>query len=126
MMSELGRGWGDETALAITGTEGRPTPEAIREAVRTWVRANWDPERSLVEWRQKLAMAGWAAPSWPLRCSGQKLPTGSDDVVRHELLNSGAVGIPIGSAVTLAAPTILAHGPDSLRERVLITITTRA
>ena len=99
-----------------------PKPDAIREAVRIWVRATWDPERSLVEWRHELAVAGWAAPSWPHRWYGQDLPTWSDDVVRQELLASGAVGIPIGSAVTLAAPTLLAHGPDSLRERFLLPI----
>ena len=73
-----------------------PKPDAIREAVRIWVRATWDPERSLVEWRHELAVAGWAAPSWPHRWYGQDLPTWSDDVVRQELLASGAVGIPIG------------------------------
>ena len=123
-MSELGRGLGKEMALHTTGVEAPPTPDAIRESVRTWVRANWDPERSLVEWRQRLAIAGWAAPSWPLRWYGQELPTWADDVVRHELLASGAVGVPIGSAVALAAPTILAHGPDSLRERFLLPILT--
>jgi alkylation response protein AidB-like acyl-CoA dehydrogenase len=40
------------------------------------------------------------------------------------LLSAGAVGTPIGSAVTLAAPTILAHGPDSLRDRFLLPILT--
>ena len=62
MKSELGHQSGDETALNITRIEGPPTPDAIGEAVRTWVRANWDPQRSLVEWRQKLAMAGWGGP----------------------------------------------------------------
>jgi alkylation response protein AidB-like acyl-CoA dehydrogenase len=71
-----------------------------------------------------LAAAGWAAPSWPHRWYGHDLPTWADDVVRYELLASGAVGTPIGSAVTLAAPTILAHGPDSLRERFLLPILT--
>jgi alkylation response protein AidB-like acyl-CoA dehydrogenase len=123
-MSELGRELGEAVTLNTTNSEGPATPDAIRQAVRTWVRANWDPERSLVEWRQQLALAGWAAPPWPHRWYGQGLPAWAEDVVRHELLASGAVGIPIGSAVTLAAPTILAHGPDSLRERFLLPILT--
>jgi alkylation response protein AidB-like acyl-CoA dehydrogenase len=110
--------------LDTSRIESPPTPDAIRDAVRAWVRANWDPERQLVEWRRKLAMAGWATPSWPRRWYGQDLPAWSEDIVRHELMASGAVGIPIGSAVTLAAPTILAHGPDSLRERFLLPILT--
>lgn len=101
-----------------------PTPDTIREAVRTWVRANWKPDRSLVEWRHELVSSGWAAPSWPHRWYGQDLPMWSEDVVRQELLSAGAVGLPIGSAVMLAAPTILAHGPDSLRERFLLPILT--
>jgi alkylation response protein AidB-like acyl-CoA dehydrogenase len=112
------------TTVNTTSLGVAPKPDTIREAVRTWVRATWDPERSLVEWRHELAVAGWAAPSWPRRWYGQDLPTWSDDVVRQELLASGAVGMPIGSAVTLAAPTILAHGPDSLRERFLLPILT--
>jgi alkylation response protein AidB-like acyl-CoA dehydrogenase len=124
VMSELGRELGDGVTQSANSIEGTPTPDTVREAVRTWVRANWDPERSLVEWRQKLALAGWAAPSWPHRWYGQDLPPWADDVVRHELLALGAVGTPIGSAVTLAAPTILAHGPDSLRERFLLPILT--
>jgi alkylation response protein AidB-like acyl-CoA dehydrogenase len=110
--------------LNTTSTGSLAAPDEVRQAVRTWVRANWDPERSLVEWRHMLALAGWAAPSWPHRWYGQDLPTWADDVVRHELLAAGAVGTPIGSAVTLAAPTILAHGPDSLRERFLLPILT--
>ena len=100
------------------------TPDGIREEVRIWISANWDPELSLVEWRQKLVSAGWAAPSWPHRWHGQGLPAWTDEIVRNELLSAGAVGIPIGSAITLAAPTILAHGPDLLRERFLRPILT--
>jgi alkylation response protein AidB-like acyl-CoA dehydrogenase len=123
-MSELGHGLADGVTHDATSIEGTLAPDTIRQAVRTWIRANWDPGRSLVEWRRKLAWAGWAAPSWPHRWYGQDLPPWADDVVRRELLASGAVGIPVGSAVMLAAPTILAHGPDSLRERLLLPILT--
>ena len=83
------------------------------------MRANWNPAVSLVEWRRTLVSAGWAAPSWPERWYGRGLPSWADEVVSTELLDAGAVGIPVGSAVTLAAPTLLAHGSDGLLERFL-------
>jgi alkylation response protein AidB-like acyl-CoA dehydrogenase len=95
------------------------TPEGVRAEVRAWVDANWDPDLSLVEWRRRLAVAGWAVPSWPARWHGRGLPAWSDDVARAELLAAGAAGVPVGSGMGLAAPTILAHGPDEVRERFL-------
>ncbi len=86
--------------------------------------ASWDPELSLVDWRKRVVSAGWGAPSWPGRWLGRDLPAWADDVVSNELVESGAVGVPVGTAVGLAAPTILTHGPDPLRERFLRPILT--
>ncbi len=94
-------------------------PDAIRSEVGAWVRANWNPDLSLVDWRRQLVSAGWAAPSWPERWYGRGLPPWADEVVSAELLEAGAIGVPVGSAVTLAAPTLLAHGSDGLLERFL-------
>jgi alkylation response protein AidB-like acyl-CoA dehydrogenase len=79
---------------------------------------------SLREWRRLLARSGWAVPSWPERWHGKGMPAWADDLVAAELLRLGAVGTPVGSGMTLAAPTILAHGPDHVRERFLPTILT--
>ena len=44
---------------------------------------------------------------------------------RHdELSDAGAVGPPVGGGMALAAPTILEHGPDALRARLLRRIIT--
>ena len=40
-------------------------------------------------------------------------------MVADELRAKGAVEPPLGSGMSLAAPTILEHGPDELRERIL-------
>ena len=53
------------------------------------------------------------------RWHGRGLPAWADELVGSELLRLGAVGIPVGSGTWLAAPTILAHGSDDLRERLL-------
>ncbi len=100
--------------------DGTASPEEVRDAVRAFVAAAWDPDLPLVAWRRRLADAGWAAPSWPARWGGQGLPAWADDVVAHELVTAGAVGPPIGSGMLLAAPTILEHGPDQVRDRFLL------
>jgi alkylation response protein AidB-like acyl-CoA dehydrogenase len=89
-----------------------------------WVAGHWDPDRPLVEWRRLLADAGWAAPSWPAAWGGRGLPAWADDVAARALHQADAVGPPSGVAMGLAAPTILAHGPDPLRARFLRPILT--
>jgi alkylation response protein AidB-like acyl-CoA dehydrogenase len=101
-----------------------PSPELVRAEVRAWLGASWDPGLSLVEWRRRLVASGWAAPSWPEEWHGRGLPAWADGVAGRELLEAGAVGSPPGSGTGLAAPTILAHGPDALRERFLLTALT--
>ena len=101
-----------------------PTPTDVRDAVRRWIGESWDPELSLVEWRRRLVDAGWAVPSWPTQLSGRGLPAWADDIVPEELRRAGAVGLPMGGGMNLAAPTIMTHGPDPMRERFLRTILT--
>jgi alkylation response protein AidB-like acyl-CoA dehydrogenase len=90
--------------------------EQLRAEVRTWVEAHWDPSITLRAWRTLLVDSGWAVPSWPQRWYGRGLPVWADDVVRSEIQRCGAIAtVPAG----LAGPTILEHGPDSVRERFL-------
>ncbi|MGB6455363.1 MAG: acyl-CoA dehydrogenase family protein, partial [Streptosporangiaceae bacterium] len=102
------------------------TPDLIRSELASWVGLHWDPELTLREWREQLLQAGWAVPSWPRRWHGRGLPDWVDELVAGELIRLGAVGVPVGSGSWLAAPTILAHGPDELRERLLPPILTGA
>jgi alkylation response protein AidB-like acyl-CoA dehydrogenase len=93
------------------------TDEAsLRAEVRSWLGGSWDPELSLRAWRERLVASGWAVPSWPEQWYGKGLPAWADDVVRSEIQRGGAVAtVPAG----LAGPTILEHGPDSVRDRFL-------
>ncbi len=95
------------------------TESDIRSEVAAWLRANWDPERSLQEWREVLAQSGWAVPSWPEQWYGKGLPSWADRVVSREIRRAEAVGVPMGSGMSLAAPTILAHGSEELKSRIL-------
>jgi alkylation response protein AidB-like acyl-CoA dehydrogenase len=94
--------------------------DEVTAALRDWIPTAWDPELTLVAWRRRLAHAGWAAPSWPVEWQGGGLPAWADDLARNELLAAGAVSTPIGVGMSLAAPTILAHGPDAVRELTLL------
>jgi alkylation response protein AidB-like acyl-CoA dehydrogenase len=91
----------------------------IRRELLEWLEASWDPELSLVEWRTRLADAGWACPTWPPAWCGRGLPPAAADVVSSTLRDAGVVGVPDGVGMILAAPTILEHGPDDLRSRLV-------
>src|SRR5438067_9885180 len=97
---------------------------STRSEVREWIAAHWDPERPLVDWRTLLADSGWAVPSWPVDCYGRGLGSDADAVVTDELTRAGAVGLPVGVGTGLAAPTILTHGTDELKRRLLRRIVT--
>ncbi len=98
--------------------------EQVRADLTSWVQQNWDPRLPLREWRQLLLESGWAVPSWPPRWHGRGLPAWADELAGSELIRLGAVGLPVGSGTWLAAPTILAHGSDELRDRLLAPILT--
>jgi alkylation response protein AidB-like acyl-CoA dehydrogenase len=96
-----------------------PTEAAVRDELRAWLAANWDPELGLVEWRTRLADSGWACPTWPRQWCGRGLPASLSDLVADELRQAGAVGPAEGVGMHLAAPTILEHGSEDLKQRLI-------
>jgi hypothetical protein len=46
-------------------TAAIPDAVGVLAELRRWIEASWDPELSLVHWRELLADAGWACPAWP-------------------------------------------------------------
>jgi len=98
--------------------------DEIRAQLRRWIAAEWSPEMSLVEWRRRLADGGWACPTWPRECGGRALPAALAEIVADELANAGVPGPPDGVGMHLAAPTILEHGSDDLKRRLLGPIAT--
>ncbi len=91
----------------------------IKAELAGWVAQHWNPDMPLREWRELLADSGWAAPSWPRRWYGRGWPAWTDDLVAAELIALGAVGAPVGLGLALAGPTLLAHGSDELKERLI-------
>ncbi|HEY2815359.1 MAG TPA: acyl-CoA dehydrogenase family protein [Acidimicrobiales bacterium] len=96
----------------------------VRADVREWIAEHWDPDLSLLDWRRSLTDSGWARPSWPVEWFGRGLPAWADQVASDELAVAGAIGVPLGSGVLLAAPTLLAHGSDHLKRQLLHPILT--
>ncbi len=97
----------------------RIEPDQVRAELRAWLQESWDPELSLVEWRSRLADSGWACPTWPRDWCGRDLPAALAPVVTEELVSAGAVGPPDGVGMHLAAPTILEHGSDDIKRRLI-------
>jgi alkylation response protein AidB-like acyl-CoA dehydrogenase len=95
-----------------------------RDEVRAWLHEHRDPELPLAVWRGRLVDSGWGCPAWPVASYGRGLPPHLAAVVEDELAKAGVVGVAGGSAMSLAAPTILAHGSQDVRTRLLRGIAT--
>ena len=103
---------------------GELTEHSVREDVREWLEANWDPNQSLVEWRRELAHSGWGMPNWPSKWYGRDLPVGLVPVVEDEFRRINAVGVAKAGIRTLAAATLLEHGTEAHKEKFLLRILT--
>ncbi len=91
---------------------------AVDEA-RDWIARHWNPDLSLAEWRGALVDSGWGCPAWPEEWYGRGLPPGTAAAIGDEIVRAGAVGVATGVGMSLAAPTILAHGSDDVKRRLL-------
>src|SRR4051812_1870740 len=92
--------------------------------LRAWLEDNWDPELTVAEWWDRLGLAGWAAPTWPGEWFGKGVSRDEANAISRELAAFGAVGAPSGLGLLLAGPTIVTHGTDEQRQRLLPPIVT--
>ena len=91
----------------------------VRDEVRTWLEENHDPERPLREWREMLLETGWGIPTFPKEWFGRGYTGELARVVAQEFAKVKAYGLAGGMARSLASPTIVEHGDDEQRERLL-------
>ncbi|MCP5035532.1 MAG: acyl-CoA dehydrogenase, partial [Actinomycetia bacterium] len=47
------------------------TEAEVVERVLDWFPQAWDPDLSLIDWRERLVDSGWAVPSWSSEWYGQ-------------------------------------------------------
>ena len=86
------------------------TDELVAEQVKAWLTENWDPDLTVAQWWEVLALSGYAAPTWPEDDFGKGYSRGLAGVVNREIAAFGAIGPPAGLGYLLAGPTIVAHG----------------
>ena len=98
--------------------------EQVREEVRSWLAAHWDPNLDLIEWRELLTDSGWGAPDWPSDYFGRDLAPQLSSVVDEELARIGAIGAAHSGVRMLAAVTLLAHGNHEQKQNYLRPILT--
>ena len=100
------------------------TPEQIRREVSAWLDANWRVNRPLIEWRELLLEAGWAAPHWPEEWYGRGFTLEQTVVVVEVFREKAAVPAAQVGPRGLASETILACGSDDQKRRFLRPILT--
>ena len=92
--------------------------------LRSWLAENWDPDLTVAEWWQRLGLAGWCAPTWPVEWFGKGVSRDEANAIAREIARFGALGAPAGLGLLLAGPTIVTHGTDEQRRRLLPPIVT--
>ena len=101
-----------------------PGGNDIVTELRAWLEANWDPELTVGQWWERLGLAGWCAPTWPVEWFGKGVSRDEANAISREISDFGAVGAPAGLGLLLAGPTIVAHGSDEQRMALLPDIVT--
>ena len=102
-------------------SDGQESPDiaAVRADARAWFSENWEPDRTLGEWWERLAESGWGFPTWSTDWYGRGLPSRLAAVVAEERKAAGAFGPPSGIGVMMAGPTIVDHATDEQKKRFL-------
>ena len=98
------RAWIDEHAADAPTAEGRDEQHAI--AARR-------------AWQGRLAAAGLAGVTWPLQYGGQGLGAAEQVIVDQEIARAGVPGILDVIGVGMLGPTIIAHGSEEQKSRLL-------
>ena len=105
------------------------TDEALRDEVRAWLAANWDPSQkgraaagapagATSAWLTRVVEARWAVPCWPRAWYGRALDDAQARIVEREFAAVGAPGAG-QDRTNLWANTALAHATPSFRARIV-------
>jgi alkylation response protein AidB-like acyl-CoA dehydrogenase len=100
------------------GTDGSQSPADVRAGTDAWLDEHWRPDRPRREWLALVVDAGYAAPRWPREWYGRGLDGDDARVVEECFARRHAPG-PGQDRLNLWANTVLAHGRDELKRRVL-------
>ncbi|MBN1091371.1 acyl-CoA dehydrogenase family protein [Blastococcus sp. TML/M2B] len=90
----------------------------LRDEVRAWLAAHWDPAADRAAWTAAVVDAGYAVPRWPRAAFGRELDEAQARIVEAEFARAGAPGSG-QDRTNLWAGTLLTFGTDELRARLL-------
>lgn len=106
---------------------------AFQREVRDWLESAWPAEarrrraqtamgrtsrEEQVEWQQRLAERGWAAPNWPVEHGGAGFTPTQNYLFDLEMARAGAPRVlPFG--ITMVAPVIMKFGTEEQKQRFL-------
>ncbi len=110
--------------------------EALRREIRVWLRANlpegWGTPEYVPpapftreqhelgkEWTRKLYDAGYTGFGYPKEYGGIERPKEEIAIIREEMSRTGTPGGPLSLGLLVAAPTILAHGQEWQKKRLI-------
>jgi alkylation response protein AidB-like acyl-CoA dehydrogenase len=110
-----------------------PEEAAFRAEARAWLEANapddypavpggeYDAEhvKRAREWQATLADAGWGALSWPVEHGGRGLPPTQASIFGQEQARLGIFHGMFTVGLSMAGPTIIAHGSEAQQRRFL-------
>lgn len=89
------------------------------DQLHSWLERSWDPDLSLGAWWRLLAESGWAQPHWPVEWYGKGLSRAEANEATRAIRDFGAVTAPVGFGTALAGPTLIVHGTDEQKKRLL-------
>lgn len=89
------------------------------DQLHSWLERSWDPDLPLRVWWRLLAESGWAQPHWPVEWFGKGLTRAEANQVTRAIRDFGAVTAPVGFGTALAGPTLIVHGTDEQKGRLL-------
>lgn len=89
--------------------------------IEAWLDENWDPTLTVAEWWRRLADARLAHPMMPVPWGRGWSRAETSQMVRA-MVERKALGPPSGLGMMLAAPTIIAHASEQLKQRLLPSI----
>ena len=94
------------------------TDDELRDEVRNWLAANWDPGVDRAQWAHTVVEAGWAVPSWEPEWYGRGLSDAQSRLVAAEFAAVGAPGCGHDRA-NLFACTLHDVGTDEQKRRLV-------
>ena len=78
--------------------------------INDWLDQNWDTTITLREWWERLTVAGYSQPAWPVGLGGLKANSATTRLISDTLAKRGVIAPPVGMGPFMAAPTIIEHG----------------